>query len=271
MVNRRVGVYTSDDGLEMVSPLESFAVWKLIGITEPRYDQHGVCLYCGGSHEVRDKTFGRMWCICEVSKYTRRLVDQYRDIHSIAGEVDIDDMELWGSPAAQKYLNDTRRDIKSWMKWPDGWITVIGNPGSGKTHILMSIQHEFGPWAVYVTSNDFELKIGSLLDNPEEGGMTVSEYLESLITAPILLLDDLGSEYNRPGRDWTRSNLRKVIDARYNARLAFPTVVATNLRDADLRAYDMRIADRILDESLVQVFRLLNGSYRTGRNANANK
>ena len=61
--------------------------------------------------------------------------------------------------------------------------------------------------------------------------------------APVLVVDDLGSEYN-DAKGFFSALLDEVIDCRYGAKL--PTVITTNLDSSGFSArYGARVVDRI--------------------------
>ena len=76
-------------------------------------------------------------------------------------------------------------------------------------------------------------------------------------TAPLLILDDLGTE---SATAWVREKLYQIINHRHVARL--PTVITTSVSPDDL---DPRIRTRILDETRCLVFPLIIPSYRGGQ------
>ncbi len=79
---------------------------------------------------------------------------------------------------------------------------------------------------------------------------------EEVRTAPLLILDDLGTESATP---WAREKLYQIINYRYNARL--PTVITTATPIEEL---DPRLATRMLDVSRCTPFAILAPSYRGG-------
>ena len=72
-------------------------------------------------------------------------------------------------------------------------------------------------------------------------------------TAPLLILDDLGTQTATP---WAREKLYQIFNYRYNAEL--PTVITTALR---LDEIDPRIRSRMLDTRLCKIFGILAPTY----------
>lgn len=86
--------------------------------------------------------------------------------------------------------------------------------------------------------------------------VTFDQRFEEVRRAPLLILDDLGTESATP---WAREKLYQVFDYRYNARL--PTVITTATHIEEL---DPRLATRMLDVSLCTPFAILVPAYRGG-------
>jgi len=75
-------------------------------------------------------------------------------------------------------------------------------------------------------------------------------------SAPILILDDLGTQSATP---WAREKLYQIFNERYNARL--PTVITMS---GNLEDLDARIRSRMLDTRLCMIYEILAPSYRGG-------
>jgi DNA replication protein DnaC len=135
---------------------------------------------------------------------------------------------------------------------PAGWLVLAGPSGCGKTHLAAAISGrciERGQAALFMVVPD-------LLDHLRaayQPGSDVSydDLFEIVRNAPLLVLDDLGVQSSTP---WAEEKLFQVINHRYNAQL--PTVITTN---ADLERFDARIASRLSDAALSQVFYLESG------------
>lgn len=95
----------------------------------------------------------------------------------------------------------------------------------------------------------------------KNGGVDdVAALVDEIADAPMLVLDDLGSERIRGEYtdDWATTQLDLIIDRRYNARLA--TWYTTSLEMDDLiRRYGRRMLERLWNENpLIQVGNLLS-------------
>ena len=144
---------------------------------------------------------------------------------------------------------------------PSGWLLLYGPAGGGKTHLLSAIaQHRLGAGqsALYVVAPELiEFLKAAFSENDDERRQSVRERLDLYRTADLLLLDDIGAEQSTL---WTISQFYLLFDFRYRQRL--PTVVTTNLKPADLRNLDYRMADRLLDVSLTTQIEMNEKSYR---------
>lgn len=127
-------------------------------------------------------------------------------------------------------------------------LYLYGYAGLGKTHLALSIAREVlaaGYDVVYLSAQD-------AFDQVEkqrfgEDGQT----MEALLTAQLLILDDLGTEYISP---YVSACLYSVINTRSNKRM--PTIYTSNIvSDADLRRrYTEKIASRLLGSCEVLSF-----------------
>jgi DNA replication protein DnaC len=260
---KQVLTYEDPEGNTTISRLGSFLAWRDQNkVTVAPRDEAGTCKICGGFGVVRTRQWGAIRCLCEIETETARLALQLREYRSIYVPKDFDDIVLWGTPESRKALSGARDKILKWLDWPDYWITMIGMTGTGKTMAMEAIASHFKTWCLYITATDFEAHLGRLMDN-QDGEETLTEFLDALRYAPFLIFDDLGSEYQKAGRDWVKANLRKIIDFRYLRPNEYPTIITTNLNEDRLREYDMRIGSRILDTQLVEIISLSNvGDYR---------
>ncbi|MCA9968103.1 MAG: ATP-binding protein, partial [Anaerolineales bacterium] len=91
--------------------------------------------------------------------------------------------------------------------------------------------------------------------NPSSN-IRLDKRFDEVKTAPILVLDDLGTE---SATAWAREKLYQLFNYRYNARL--PTVITTATPVDEL---DPRLATRMLDGSRCTFFLLEVPSYRGG-------
>ncbi len=103
-------------------------------------------------------------------------------------------------------------------------LFFLGKPGIGKTHLAVSILKEFykkrGIVGLFYDTNNLLFDLRSTFD----GSVSTRELLDEVITTPVLVLDDLGSERLS---DWAKDILHYVITTRYNELR--PIIITSNI------------------------------------------
>ncbi len=138
---------------------------------------------------------------------------------------------------------------------PKGWLILSGGYGSGKTHLAAAIANyrlEQGQPVLFVVVPD-------LLDHLRatfrpDSAIAYDERFETVRTAPLLILDDLGTQSGTP---WAKEKLYQLINHRYNGQL--PTVITTN---HPLDEIDARLRSRMTDPDLCRTYRIEARDYR---------
>ena len=162
------------------------------------------------------------------------------------------------SPDEHHNLKEAVAIARSYAEHPQDWLVFFGAYGCGKTHLAAAVANrrvERGYPALFVVVPD-------LLDHlrasfSPQSSVSYDQRFEEVQTAPLLILDDLGTESATP---WAREKLYQIVNYRYAARL--PTVITTSLSPDEL---DPRLRTRILDESRCRVIPIVVPSYRGGR------
>jgi DNA replication protein DnaC len=140
-------------------------------------------------------------------------------------------------------------DARSFAEAPEGWIVLSGASGCGKTHIAAAIVNrilERGEPALFVVVPDLLDHLRSAYQPGADVGY--DELFERVRNAPVLVLDDLGTQ---APTQWAQEKLFQLINHRFNARL--PMVVTTNLAPEQL---DERLRTRLTDASIARVYAL---------------
>ena len=132
--------------------------------------------------------------------------------------------------AARNYAHD-----------PDGWLTLFGDTGVGKTHLAVAIAVE----RMGEGQRVYFAFVPDLLDHlrstfTPESRITYDRVFDQVKNAPLLLLDDLGEESTS---EWVREKLNQIIVHRHNARL--PTVITSS---ADLTKSSGPTISRVMDQ-----------------------
>ncbi|RLC91394.1 MAG: ATP-binding protein [Chloroflexi bacterium] len=146
---------------------------------------------------------------------------------------------------------------RAFAESPRDWLVFTGTYGCGKTHLAAAIANyrvKRGYPALFVVVPDLLDHLRATF-NPQST-VTFDQRFEEVRRAPLLILDDLGTESATP---WAREKLYQIFDYRYNARL--PTVITTATPIEEL---DPRLATRMLDVSRCTPFAILAPAYRGG-------
>ncbi|MCC7371401.1 MAG: ATP-binding protein [Chloroflexi bacterium] len=129
---------------------------------------------------------------------------------------------------------------------PEGWLLIAGPPGCGKTHLaaaIANIRLAEGEAVIFSVVPDLLDHLRAAFSPNSDIGY--DELFESVREAPLLILDDLGTQSGTP---WAQEKLFQLLNHRYNGRL--PTIITTNLRPEEL---DERLQTRIMDVTLTNV------------------
>lgn len=120
---------------------------------------------------------------------------------------------------------------REWLKAATGVLLMLGTRGTGKTVAAAWIVSRH-PYARYVKAREFvRLSMAAFGDDH----LRYAELLE----APLLVIDDLGTERDR---ERGKEALHDVVDD----RLALPTIVISNMdKEAFKARYDARTIDRL--------------------------
>jgi len=129
---------------------------------------------------------------------------------------------------------------------PRGWLIFMGSYGCGKTHLAAAIAN----FRASLGAPPLFIMVPDLLDHlratfSPKSDVSYDRRFDEIRTAPLLVLDDLGTQSMTP---WVREKLYQLFTYRYNAEL--PTVITT----ADtLDEIDERIRSRLLDKRLCTI------------------
>ncbi len=159
------------------------------------------------------------------------------------------------TPDKQRNLRLAFERVKAFADQPQGWLVIKGGYGCGKTHLAAAIANHsiaHGRVAIFVAVPDLLDHLRAAYGPTSEG--SYDERFEQIRNAPILILDDLGSQSNT---DWAQEKLYQIFNHRYNARLA--TVITTN---EELEAIEIRIQSRMVDPNVGQIIHITAPDFR---------
>jgi DNA replication protein DnaC len=137
---------------------------------------------------------------------------------------------------------------------PAGWLVLMGGYGCGKTHLAAAIgnyRKALGEEPIFVVVPDLLDHLRAAF-NPNSP-VSYDRRFEEVRTAPLLILDDLGTQSATP---WAREKLYQILNYRYNARL--PTVITTA---QSLKEIDERVRSRMLDKRLCTIYAITAPAY----------
>ena len=146
-------------------------------------------------------------------------------------------------------------EARSFAENPQGWLVLKGGYGCGKTHLAAAIANacvERGQPVLFITVPDLldHLRAAFAPTSPTAYGAR----FEEVRTAPVLILDDLGTESST---SWAQEKLFQIINYRYNAHL--PTVITTN---HELEEIPLRLRSRLVDPDLTRIVSITAPDYR---------
>ncbi|MGO0633421.1 ATP-binding protein [Pseudomonas sp. SAR267] len=130
-------------------------------------------------------------------------------------------------------------------------MILVGNPGTGKTHLGVSIAQAVmastGHTAVYRTLGGILQSIRATFDG--SSGQSEGSILDGLIKPTLLVLDEVGASKETPS-EFELSRLFSIINGRYEKML--PTIVISNLGVKELpAAMGERSADRLREGGVI--------------------
>ena len=146
---------------------------------------------------------------------------------------------------------------RGFAETPRGWLVFTGTFGAGKTHLAAAIANyrvKQGHPALFIVVPDLLDHLRATF-NPQSA-VPFDKRFEEVRHAPLLILDDLGTESATP---WAREKLYQIFDYRYNASL--PTVITTAVNIDELDPY---LRTRMLDVTRCTIFEILAPAYRGG-------
>ena len=158
----------------------------------------------------------------------------------------------------RKELEGAFKAAQKFAEKPKGWLVLHGSYASGKTHLAAAIaNYRSGEGAppLFIMVPDLLDHLRSTF-NPEST-VSYDRRFDEVKTAPLLVLDDLGTESMTP---WVKEKLYQLFNYRYNATL--PTVITTADKFSQI---DPRIQSRMLDRRICRIYAITAPPYLGGR------
>ncbi len=243
------------------------------GAGEPPRFYDGVgdpdCPHCHGLGYLREDVppghpnFGKLVpCVCQMDSMAATHADKLRrdsNTETLAGKT-FDNFLPEGvspDPAVRATVRSAFERCRAFAEKPEKWLLLSGTYGCGKTHLAAAIANR----CVATGKPVLFLNTPDLLDRLRAGFApsaddTFATRFEEIRTAPILILDDLGTESPTA---WAVEKLYQILNYRYNAHL--PTVITTN---RDLKDIEPRVASRLTDAEIVSALTIRAPDFRAG-------
>jgi len=213
------------------------------------------CPICGGRGWVRHDVapghadFGKAFpCTCQQQASVDQRLARLRRFSNmgVLARVTFErtDAQGRGSTADARARFQAALDVaRRYAESPDGWLTLSGASGTGKTHLAAAIANRCMERGLPV----FFAFVPDLLDhlrasfNPENE-VSYDDLFEQVKSIPVLVLDDLGMQSSTP---WAEEKLFQVLNHRFVSGL--PTIITTNL---PVEQMDARLQSRLLDPQI---------------------
>jgi DNA replication protein DnaC len=203
------------------------------------------CALCGGIGYVTeqaapgDANFGALIpCACTRAERAQHRAETLRRMSNLDAYVgqtfESFDAERVGVAAAYNAAVSFAGQLQ-------GWLSMIGGYGTGKTHLAAAIAQAAlgrGTDVVFIVVPDLLDYVRASFDAPS--ARSYEQRLEQIRDVALLILDDLGTENTTA---WAREKLYQIVNHRYQRRL--PTVFTSN---QDTAAIDGRIWSRLCDQ-----------------------
>ena len=160
----------------------------------------------------------------------------------------------------KRSLQSAKAYVQRWANNPNGWLSLHGPYGVGKTHLAVAAaaQRESRGDAVFFAT------VADLLDYlratfSPDSPVTHDDLLDHIRTADMLVLDDMGAERSTP---FAEDKLFQIVGYRYDERL--PTIITTSDQIEEISKARPRIASRLQDPLVVTELPIEAPDYRRG-------
>lgn len=207
----------------------------------------------------KEESMAKMDAARRLARMERRLL-----LSGLRGRFELTTFENFevSTDEQRRVLSECRDFIGGFREQRGGGLTLIGRPGTGKSHLgsamVNALIREHDTAAMILSGREIVRMLRSTWGNrrqpilgtfnsSDSGYIEVSlpdtedEMLEMLGRVPLLVIDEIGVQF---GTDAEMVQLFEVIDRRYQYQL--PTVILSNLTGAELkRALGDRAYDRI--------------------------
>ena len=160
----------------------------------------------------------------------------------------------------QRSLRAAKSYLQRWANSPNGWLSLHGPYGVGKTHLAVAAAGERENRGDEV----FFATVADLLDYlratfAPDSAVNHDDLLDRIRNADVLVLDDMGAERSTP---FAEDKLFQIVGYRYEERL--PTIITTSQQIEAIASARPRIASRLQDPLVVTEMPMEAPDYRRG-------
>lgn len=194
------------------------------------------------------------------------LGELYRNARFETSDYNRDESYIKASNFCSKYCDYPLDAIKQ-----NYGLYIYGESGLGKTHLMACMINKLTDnfYSCYIT-NFAEIQ-KTILDTFNSKSKKESDYIEELMSADFLFIDDFGVQrLFKQGEDtWLQEKIYDVINKRYNQNK--PIIFSSNYSKADLarfKSIEGRTLDRI-NEMTKKDIKIIGDSYRKIQRRNA--
>jgi DNA replication protein DnaC len=158
-----------------------------------------------------------------------------------------------------KTLHEAHNAAVEFAEKPEGWLVLLGDSFSGKTHLAAAI----GNYRIGLGGQALLVEVTALLDYLRQtfgknSDVSFDRRFHEIRTTPLLILDDL--KESGAGSAWAEDKLYSVLNYRYNAHL--PTVITSTLRPEAFALSYPNLWNKLLDPTKCQVLAVNMPPYR---------
>lgn len=151
-------------------------------------------------------------------------------------------------------LNQAKQELRDFIENYDSEnpqsLLIIGNYGTGKSHLAVATTKEFmknGRTAIFIQVNKLLTKIKGTWGRKSE--ISEDDLLTLLATVDLLVIDDFGAELTEKDTNeqtWKKTIMNQIIDS----RVGRATIFTTNFSIVDLKTlYGEREFSRMIEDA----------------------